>query len=624
MATLGTAFVNIRANLAPLRSALARAHNVVKSTMSRVSSIMHKTAYYIRRAMLLTTAAITGVIYAAAKFEKQLASVATMLDKKTLPILTKYRNELIRLSKEAGQSTETLSKGLYNILSASIAPTKAIGVLNVATKMAIAGQTDVAAATKALVAVLKSYGMEVGDAGAVSDKLFATLKRGLFTFEQFAGSIGKSAATAALAGVSLEELLAVIATTTRAGVSIEETMTAINSSIMAFLKPTDEAVKIAKEFGIELSSAFLKEKGLVAAIKALDKASAEQVMQLVTNRRAFKAMAASLKDISGLTSDLRFITERATGETAKAYTKMSITASFEIRRVKESIKAMAVALGTPMLEPLTRLIEAFKLVFGKIEKWAIDNQGKIKFWSEKVVEKIQDAIWWVENLYDVMKHPKGGIGAALKIIYEEIKKGLVATIDYLKPKAIKLGDKIGDAVIKKIDDWLAGTWYGKVKKGVTKGAEAVATHEVEFWERQRELRTKTFREEMGRETIARRMPEGETWWAGQKRGYSEFPELVKKKILDPLSYLPRKLYEHETEKFRTGIRTWINSEITNSMKAMRETQRPTIITEEMQRPTIMTRETQRPTIVTENERTLRSIDESLKKIVKNTGEEPWQ
>jgi len=38
--------------------------------------------------------------------------------------------------------------------------------------------------------------------GIISDKLFATVKRGKLTFAELAGSIGKVSATAAIAGLS--------------------------------------------------------------------------------------------------------------------------------------------------------------------------------------------------------------------------------------------------------------------------------------------------------------------------------------------------------------------------------------------------------------------------------------
>ncbi|GAI57679.1 unnamed protein product, partial [marine sediment metagenome] len=74
------------------------------------------------------------------------------------------------------------------------------------------------------------------------------------TFAELAPSIGKVAATASMAGLSFDDLGACIATMTRAGIRTEETMTAINGVLIAFLKPTDEAIEAAAKFGLELNT----------------------------------------------------------------------------------------------------------------------------------------------------------------------------------------------------------------------------------------------------------------------------------------------------------------------------------------------------------------------------------
>ncbi|GAG95650.1 unnamed protein product, partial [marine sediment metagenome] len=142
----------------------------------------------------------------AADFETQLANVSTMLDESAMRILPEYRKGLQALSVEFGESTQTLSKGLYDILSASIPPAEALGVLEVSAKAAAAGITDTGVAADAITTILNSYGMSADQAGMVSDKLFAIVKEGKTTFAELAPSIGKVAATASMAGLSFDDL----------------------------------------------------------------------------------------------------------------------------------------------------------------------------------------------------------------------------------------------------------------------------------------------------------------------------------------------------------------------------------------------------------------------------------
>ncbi len=151
----------------------------------------------------------------AADFEQQMAMVSTMLDRQNKSILPTYSAAMQKMSVRFGEGTDTISKGLYDILSASVAPKKALDVLTVSVKAAKAGFTTTAIAADAITTVLNSYNLEAERATDVSHKLFAIVKRGKTTFEELAPNIGKVASLANTAGVSFDELGATIATLTR-------------------------------------------------------------------------------------------------------------------------------------------------------------------------------------------------------------------------------------------------------------------------------------------------------------------------------------------------------------------------------------------------------------------------
>ena len=69
-------------------------------------------------------------------FQKQLASVSTMLTDQTINLLPGFERGLEKLAVKYGQSTATLSKGLYDILSASIAAEKGLEFLEVSARTA--------------------------------------------------------------------------------------------------------------------------------------------------------------------------------------------------------------------------------------------------------------------------------------------------------------------------------------------------------------------------------------------------------------------------------------------------------------------------------------------------------
>jgi len=274
------------------------------------------------------------------EFEAQLANISTMLDEQTMHYMPRYKQNLKSLAVEYGQATETLSSGLYDILSASVDPARALDVLETSSMAATAGITEVGVAANAVTNVLNAYDLAAEDSELVSDKLFMTVKRGKTNFEELAGSIGNVAPTASAANLSLEELLAMISTVTRKGIRTEEAITAINSALNAFLKPQGKAIDAAAKYGVELTTNTLKSEGLSGVMKKLERASAEELAQIFGNVRGLKAMVSAMGDAQGYAKDLE-LQHKANGSTLEAYNKQADTNKFRMEQATEATKAMA-------------------------------------------------------------------------------------------------------------------------------------------------------------------------------------------------------------------------------------------------------------------------------------------
>lgn len=321
----------------------------------------------------IATAAFAVSVKSAAKFEEELANVSTMLDKSAMKILPKYRDGLQDLSMEFGEATDTLSKGLYDILSASIDPAKALDVLAVSAKAASAGLTDTGTAADAITTVINSYGLAAEDAGMVSDKLFAIVKRGKTTFGELAPAIGRVAATAAKSGLSFDELGATIATCTRSGINTRETMTSIAGVLKAFLKPQTDAAKLAwDEFGIKMDTTTLKTIGLTGVMKKLENATAEQLATIFGNIRGLKGMMAALGDAEGYAKDYALMLNAA-GLTQEAFEKQSATLSFQLKQLKQTFNVVKVEIGTALVPTIKELTKWVMAIVVKARDWMKAN-----------------------------------------------------------------------------------------------------------------------------------------------------------------------------------------------------------------------------------------------------------
>lgn len=304
-------------------------------TLSRTSKI----------AFAAISGAITGAVVAASKFESQMANVSTMLQGRDMRFLTAYKDALGDMSVQFGEGTDTLSKGLYDILSAAIPASEALSVLDVSAKAAKAGLTDTGVAADAITTILNSYGMEAWRAKEVSDSLFETVLLGKTTFGQLAPQIGLIASTAASAGVSLDELSAAIATATRNTGRTDVSITGLNMAISAFMKPTNEAIEASQKFGFEMNTNTLRSIGLRGVLEKLRNATQEELGAIFGNVRAIRVINPLINDYTGFVSDLEKMYKKA-GATQGAYEKNTATLEHQFNMLKQALILVLVEIGT--------------------------------------------------------------------------------------------------------------------------------------------------------------------------------------------------------------------------------------------------------------------------------------
>jgi len=326
-----------------------------------------------RNLSMRVTLPLVGIATAGVKaftsFEQQMAMVSTMLDEQSMIYIPAYTQAVKKMSIEYGEGTATITKGLYDILSATIEPAKALEVLGVSIRAAKAGFTDTAVAADAITTVLNAYQFAAEDAARVSDILFATVKRGKLTFAELAPNIGKVASIASNAGLSFEELSAAISTMTRAGLKADIATTALRGFINTFLGPTEEARKVAQQFGIVLNATTLQTKGLTGVLKELAEqgATAMDIGALIPNVRAMAGATAMLRQLEKAIYDVQLNTDAA-GMSNEAFAKATGTLEFRLKQVRQIVVAFGRDIG--------------QLVSPYVEKSIIKIHAWWKKWEE--------------------------------------------------------------------------------------------------------------------------------------------------------------------------------------------------------------------------------------------------
>jgi len=386
---LGHLSVLLTLNMAGFVAGMRTAQGQVTSLSAAVqaNSAVFKTA---GRNMLIAGAAITAAlafsVKAAMDFEKQMAFVNSMLTTTTEHFLPSFSTELRAMAIQYGQTTESLTKGTYDVLSAQVAAGDAMNFMTIAAKAAVGGFTSVDVATDALLTIMKTFKGEIKSITDAADWMHSVVERGRITFEGLAGSIGTTAAMAAQAGMTIEDYGTAISVLTKGGLSAEKSQTALRGILRSVLKVQDEAIDTAKEMGLEWNVNALRGDNFVKTLQKLNGAQIEYLSKLSPNIRGLLGWAVALSDVNEALLDHTAILNRA-GLTQKKFEKATTTLSFQWDRLKAAIFDSRVVIGTALVPAMKDLIKVLIDASGKVSKFAEENK-KLFGWIIKVTAAI--------------------------------------------------------------------------------------------------------------------------------------------------------------------------------------------------------------------------------------------
>jgi len=282
-----------------------------------------------------------------------------------------------------------LARGLFQTVSASVSADQALGVLEVSTRAAVAGNADLFATVDGLTSVMNAYGNEALGASTqleasqrVADLFFQTNRLGKTTVEELSRSLGQVAPVAAALEVPFEDVSAALATMTAQGLNTRRSTTFLAQALSNVLRPTDEARRVAGELGVEFSSAALASKGLLGFLADMKMAAGddqEAMAKLFGSVEAFKAVTilTSEQGIDKFSQSLLQMRDAA-GSVDTALEKVSATAGMQGARLREAGKALFQALGFATLGARTSAVKIMADALSTLADLASRNQGLVR------------------------------------------------------------------------------------------------------------------------------------------------------------------------------------------------------------------------------------------------------
>ena len=312
-------------------------------------------------AILLTAKAFQTSVKAAVEFEAQMANVNTLLDDTDMNF-DNLNQGVLDIASSLPVSFGSLTKGLYDLISAGVSSADAIGALELASKAATAGITGVDVAVKAGTATINAYAMDISQLNYVYDLQFMTVKKGVLTYEQLASSLGNVLPAAANLGVSLEDLHGAIAHITKSGIEAQSASTFLARAFESMTENRDDWEKL----GVAIFDATGEFRGLLPVMGDLNQMLAglttEQKLAkleaLDMEKRAAKAILTMANNYQGL-SDTIGAMEGSAGAMNSAFQKVNKTFDSQWKILKNQFGVVLREVGKELLPYLTDAVVSF-------------------------------------------------------------------------------------------------------------------------------------------------------------------------------------------------------------------------------------------------------------------------
>mgnify|MGYP005986756567 CR=1 FL=1 len=278
------------------------------------------------------------------------------------------KQQLIGLSNEFAGPAQKQAKAFYNIVSAGVEGTaKQLNVLAIANKAAVAGLVDIDTSARVLVSSVNSYASSGLTASDASDVLFNTVREGITTFGELAGSIGTVAPIASAAGLKFSELGGTLAFLTKSGISTSEAATGLRAILTGVIKPSQEAAASAKALGIDFSTTGIKAKGFAGFMKDVIAKTGGTETALAKLFPNVRALGPVIQIAKGNFEDFATIldkTSNSSGATQKAFSVITNSAGFQVNKLVNQLKNFPTAILTNFEEPLTDALKAINEFVG--------------------------------------------------------------------------------------------------------------------------------------------------------------------------------------------------------------------------------------------------------------------
>ena len=289
------------------------------------------------------------------EFQKQISLIQTLTEQADVGANFGNISEAIReISAENNIPIIEAATAAYNAQSNQVGNlAESLRFTAEAAKFSKATNSSLADSVDLLSAGLRSYDLEVTEAGELSALFFTIIDKGRITADEFANSFGRIGKPAKELGVPLQELGAAVSAISDKGFKTSETLTQFRGVINSLSKPTVALQDALGEIGFDSAQTAVKTLGLVETLRRLDETTDgvnQQFFKLFPNLRGSTGILSILRSDVG---ELDKVFEAFANTTAEfADDKALIVTETDAERVANALnrlKLVGTDLGNTLL-----------------------------------------------------------------------------------------------------------------------------------------------------------------------------------------------------------------------------------------------------------------------------------
>lgn len=328
----------------------------MEGSFSRVGVAANAAFMY---ATAATIAFVAAGVKAAVDYERAFQRIDAISNATTAD-LSRWKDELLGISRETAIPANELAEALYFLSSAGLNAAQVMPVLEASARAAAVGLGSTADVARITAQALNAYAGSGLTATQVIDTLVAAVREGSAEPEAFAEALGNVLSTAARAGVGFDEVTASLAALSNVGVDVNEGVTALNSLLMATTAPTARAAGAMKELGISTEDlrTVLREDGVLGALKLLEARTGgnlDALKKIIPNVRALKAALGLTGQESAKVSEIFRQTLESTGSLSAAFEQTMKGPAAQLQKSFNDLALAGLEIGLKLVPALVTL-----------------------------------------------------------------------------------------------------------------------------------------------------------------------------------------------------------------------------------------------------------------------------